>query len=333
VSTNSLLTRTKNGRKSVQFQGCTSSLANTTEGFYWSKIFWDRSSGNNPAKQDWEWADEYIGFLKKNHIKDASPRIIDPLDNYYNAWLTDLAKSSPQNEATKQLFTDILQTNIKQIVRHCKGTIHSWTVNEILDNAGGMRDNVWMRTIGEGYVKIAIQAIRQEDPNAKVVLNDYNLETNPTKNAKMIEFARRLLNEGVLKKGDIIGIEGHQSILGEDITEDQIAKALKPFVDMGLTVRITELDAFDVFSNDASTQEKKAHLYTQFIGAVIRLNKEYRRGVADAVVLLATTHSESWQHWESKYDGKKIYPALFSDKGNREYAYYVIAKSIVKLIS
>lgn len=312
-------------------------VLNSTEGFYWSKIFSKPTSGSDSSKQDWRWADEYINFLKTNSIQDASPRIIDPLDDYYHVWLLDLAKNSPKDEATKKLFVDILQTNITQIVRHSEATIHSWTVNEILDDIGGMRDNVWMRTIGEDYVKIAIQAIRQEDPKAKVVLNDYYLENNPVKNRKMVDFTKQLLSAGVLKEGDIIGIEGHRSVLENNITTEQIKSAARPFIDMGLSARITELDAFDVFSNDINSQTRKADLYMKYIQAAIELNEEYKAkgkesNVVDAVVLLATTHSESWQHFQEKYKNKTIYPALFSDAGYPELAYYLIARDVLALI-
>ena len=75
----------------------------------------------------------------------------------------------------------------------------------------------------------------------------------------------------------------------------------------------------------------------QFIQAAIELNDEYRAkgnedNVVDAVVLLATTHSESWQHYNDKYKGKTIYPALFSDEGYPELAYYLIASDVLSLI-
>jgi GH35 family endo-1,4-beta-xylanase len=307
-------------------------LLGTAEGFYWSKLFWVRGSGTDPSKQDWRWVDEYMSFLNANNIQDASPQIIDRLDNYYHAWLVDLSNNSPKSEATRQVFIDILQTNITQIVRHSKATVHSWTINEILDNNGGMSDNVWMRTIGQEYVNVAIQAVRKEDPGAKLVLNDYYLENNPIKNKKMIDLTEQLLGDKILRQGDIVGIEGHQSILGKNITSEQIRNALRPFIDMGLTARITELDTFDVFSNDVDAQQKKADLYMKYFVAAIGLNREYGRSVVDAVVLWTTTHSQSWHHFDDKYKNKAIYPGLFSDQGERELAYYLISRATLELI-
>jgi GH35 family endo-1,4-beta-xylanase len=215
---------------------------------------------------------------------------------------------------------------------------NDWMTDKIVyqHNNDGMNSVKNYQVVKPDYVKIAIQAIRKADPMAIIVLNDYYLENNSVKNKKMIDFTFQLLKDEVLKEGDIIGIEGHRSILENGITSDQIKDALRPFIEMDLRGRITELDAFDVFSNDAVSQKAKADLYMKYIRAAVELNAEYRAkgrntDVVDAVVILATTHSESWQHFETKYQNTKIYPALFSDEGDYELAYYLISRDLIEL--
>ena len=47
---------------------------------------------------------------------------------------------------------------------------------EPLNDDGSFREDVFYNTLGESYITIALQAAREADPNAKLYINEYNIE-------------------------------------------------------------------------------------------------------------------------------------------------------------
>ena len=50
------------------------------------------------------------------------------------------------------------------------------TISEPLNDDGSFRSDVFFNTLGSGYIATALRAARAADPNAKLYINDFNIE-------------------------------------------------------------------------------------------------------------------------------------------------------------
>ncbi|MBB5868047.1 endo-1,4-beta-xylanase [Allocatelliglobosispora scoriae] len=134
-----------------------------------------------------------------------------------------------------------MQDHISNVVGHWANNpvVQSWdVVNEVFDENGGMRTSFWYNTLGQSFVADAFRYARAADPDAKLCINDYNVEGINAKSTAMYNLVSSLKSQGV--PIDCVGFQTHLAV--QYGFPSQMQQNLQRFADLGVTVRITELD-------------------------------------------------------------------------------------------
>ncbi len=173
----------------------------------------------------------------------------------------------------------------------------------------------WVQVFGDNsFIEYAFRFARKYAPEGcKLYYNDFN-EYMPQKTAAIVKMAEELKAEGLI---DGIGMQSHLDVRsGSDAFPSVSAyeKAMKAFVDTGLDVQVTELDA-TVSSNDEAGFKKQADYYKDILDCC----KKYADNIS-AVVLWGTTDDKSWRASQT--------PLIFNGDFTAKPAYYSITEDM-----
>jgi endo-1,4-beta-xylanase len=161
-----------------------------------------------------------------------------------------------------------MQDHITTVVGHFANNpvVQSWdVVNEVFDDNGNMRTSFWFNTLGQGYIADAFRMARAADPDAKLCINDYNVEGINAKSTAMFNLVQSLKAQGV--PIDCVGFQAHLAI--QFGFPAQIAENIARFAGLGVTVRFTELDVRMQLPRDASKDQQQSTYYTNIVNACL----------------------------------------------------------------
>ncbi|MBN2351092.1 MAG: endo-1,4-beta-xylanase [Spirochaetales bacterium] len=202
----------------------------------------------DPEKYDFGLADRLVAFVEKNKMKMRGHTLV---------WHQSVPDWLSRSGWNKEQALDWLHTYITTVVSHFKGKIYCRdVVNEVFEPNGkftGKYKSYWYKTCGEEYIEKAFVWAREDDPDAKLYINDVSCEIANRQSNAIHEWIKAARTRGVPVDG--IGFQAH---LAEEtkIDYDKIRANFNRFKDLGLELQITEMD---VRIDGPPTPEKLAH--------------------------------------------------------------------------
>ncbi|MDQ0797876.1 endo-1,4-beta-xylanase [Streptomyces sp. B1I3] len=198
---------------------------------------------------DWAAADELVDFAKKNGQLVRGHTLV---------WHSQLPAWLNNGDFTTEELREILHQHITDQVTHFKGKIWQWdVVNEAFNDDGTMRDSIWLRKLGPGYIADAFRWAHEADPKARLFINDYNIEGVNAKSTALHKLVTDLRKQRVPIHG--VGIQGHLGV--QYSAPHDIADNMLRFDRLGLETAVTEADVRIPMPADSTKLEAQAEGY------------------------------------------------------------------------
>src|SRR5690606_13327099 len=124
--------------------------------------------------------------------------------------------------------------HIHQVVTHYRGRVQAWdVVNEAWGDGGtALRDTVFLRYLGPGYIDEAFHAARAADPDVKLYYNDYDTEDLEGKSGAVYDMVKGMVERGVPIDG--VGLQMHVRIPDDEPSIFELERNMQRIVDLGL---------------------------------------------------------------------------------------------------
>ena len=208
-----------------------------------NEMKWQVMNRGAPGNDDYGPADTIANFASGNKLVLRGHNLL-----WYHrtpGWYFDLTDRQQQERAVVQ--------HIQQLAGRYRGRIHSWdVVNEPIEpkdgRPDGLRTAVFLETLGPEYLDLAYHTARNADPNARLVVNEYDVELDaPEQEARRVALLHLL--EEMRRSGtpvDAVGIQAHLAAAdGPPFSAPLLRRFLADIANLGLTIQITELDVTD----------------------------------------------------------------------------------------
>ncbi|MFV0554901.1 MAG: endo-1,4-beta-xylanase [Mangrovibacterium sp.] len=242
----------------------------------------------------------------------------------------------PKTDKEKtQLISDAMESWIKEMMGHYSADVHAWdVVNEPMQESGIVRDGVvgveeakmasdefyWQKYMGKDYAVQAFKWAREygtANPDAKLFINDYNLETNMDKLDGLIDYVKYIEAAGAQVDG--IGTQMH---ISHTTDKESIATMFEKIAATGKLVKVSELDVR--LGTDAPTAEQleaQMEMYRYVIDTFKeKVPAEQQYGIT---IWGISDHENEHEYWLPKNS-----PNLWTAKYARKAAYKGVADGL-----
>lgn len=242
-------------------------------------------------------------------------------------WFFFKSGTSGEAASAKQVL-DRIDEHVTTIIEHCKGKIDVWdVVNEVFNDDGTLRDSRWLQLVGDydgdgdkyDYIEQAFISARAADPDARLIINDYNMEWSEQKTISMYLAVKKMLEDGVPIDG--VGLQMH---IGYDTNIDTLRSNLEKLaklreINPDFILEVTELDmncnGWDGDPNDKEFIEQFNKTYADLFALLMEYSE---MGLLDTVVFWGINDGHSWLN-SSERDN---YPFLIDRENKFKSAYW-----------
>ena len=214
-----------------------------------NEMKWDTTEPSN-GSYNFGPGDQIVSWAQSHNARVRGHNLV------WHSQLPGWVSSLPSNQVQ-----GAMEAHITTEATHYKGKVYSWdVVNEPFNEDGTLRQDVFYNAMGTGYIADAIRTAHAADPNAKLYLNDYNIEGENAKSDGMYNLAKSLLAQGVPLNG--IGLESH-FIVGQ--VPSSMPANMQRFAALGLDVAVTELDDRIQLPTSSATLQQQASDYSTVV--------------------------------------------------------------------
>jgi endo-1,4-beta-xylanase len=177
----------------------------------------------------WRSANALVAFAKANGQKVRGHTLV---------WHSQLPLWLINGGFSPEELKSLMVAHIATEAGRYRGAVYAWdVVNEPFADDGGWRKSIWYDAMGPGYVAIALKAARAADPDAKLYINDYGVETAGPKMRALHDLVASLKRDGVPIDG--VGLQSH-FVAGSAPAD--LPAVMADFAALGVDVAVTELD-------------------------------------------------------------------------------------------
>ncbi len=162
-----------------------------------------------------------------------------------------------------------MQDHITRVVGRWAGNpiVESWdVVNEVFNEDGSFRQSFWLNAMGQTYIADAFRFARAADPDARLCINDFNVEGINAKSTAMYNLVQQLRAQNV--PVDCVGFQAHLGV--QFGFPGQYTQNIARFAALGVQVRITELDVRIPLPADANEISTQNQYYTTILNGCLQ---------------------------------------------------------------
>jgi endo-1,4-beta-xylanase len=222
-----------------------------------NEMKWDTTEPSN-GTYNFGPGDQIVSFAQSHSMRVRGHNLV------WHAQLPGWVTSLPLNQVQ-----GAMESHITTEATHYRGKLYAWdVVNEPFNEDGTLRHDVFYNAMGTNYIADALRTAHAADPNAKLYLNDYNIEGQNAKSNGMYSLAQSLLSQGVPLNG--IGLESH-FIVGQ--VPSSLQANMQRFAALGLDVAVTELDDRIQLPASSSALQQQATDYGNVVKACLAVSR------------------------------------------------------------
>lgn len=281
--------------------------------------FTDGGLRPGPHTYNFKTMDHIVAYAETHHMAIQAHHLLWGEEKWLPNWLT-------HGSYTPTELMNIMHDDISTVAGHYKGKIKEWSVvNEAFtrqQHIYGLHDWWADHTGGDGYIDQAFIWAHQADPNAILILNDFDNEHFNTVSNAMYTYIKGAKARGIPING--IGMQMHIDGTHPPLP-DEVAQNMERFGALGVGVYVTEFDVnmSNVPAPDRVKDNIEAGIYYDMMRACIESR------VCHSFSLLGITDRETWYNYlgPSTADAR---PLMFNTAFQPKPAYYSFRNALLQ---